>query len=263
MSDRDVLAKFNSLLTAGLSFQQAESAGDLAALTPAFARHFALIKRLVEQTGGSPTQAMRQLQRVAEAQSKHSSQLLASAVAPTATARLVLGLPLAALLLGQMLGLGSLVVLFETPIALFSFLFGLLLLTSAHLWSARILQRAALVEPDFSLLLDAIALCLDSGMNFDTATKLSVEAFDSYQTCPDEISQQLQAARKLSLQTGAATADILREQASENRSRSQFRQLEKAEAVSIKLLMPLGILVLPAFAFIAVVPMAISLLTER
>lgn len=263
MSDRDVLAKFNSLLRAGLTLHQAESAGDIAALTPAFAGHYALFKRLVEQTGGSPTQAMAQLQAVAVAQAKHSSQLLASSVAPRATARLVLGLPVAALLLGQLLGLGSIAVLFETPIALFSFLFGLLLLTSAHFWSARIMQKAAKVETDFNLLLDAIALCLDAGMSFEAATKLSIEAFGSHQTLPEEILKQVQEAQTLSIQTGAATAEILREQASDNRSSFNFRQLEKAEAVSIKLLLPLGILVLPAFALIAVVPLAISLLTER
>jgi tight adherence protein B len=73
----------------------------------------------------------------------------------------------------------------------------------------------------------------------------------------------VQKAQTLSIQTGAATAEILREQANDNRSSFNFRQLEKAEAVSIKLLLPLGVLVLPAFALIAVVPMAISLLTER
>lgn len=263
MSDRDSLAKFNSLLRAGLSLQQAERASNLARLSPVFAEHYAFLKHLMEQTGGSPVLAMGQLQSVAKAHIEHSARLASSSVAPRATARLVLGLPIAALLLGQLLGLGSISVFFQTPIAFFSLLLGLSLLTAAHWWSARILQKGSMLDPDCNLLLDGIALCLEAGMTFESAAELVAETFRGDESCKAKVERDLHDIKSLSIETGAATADLIREQANENRTRAHYRQVEVAEAITIKLLIPLGVLVLPAFVLIAVVPMAISLLTER
>lgn len=81
MSDRDRLARFNSLLSAGLSLEQAEQKSQLNQLSSSFARHFQLFKGLTLEVGASPLRAMLQLQEVAKAQLEGRARLEVSAAA--------------------------------------------------------------------------------------------------------------------------------------------------------------------------------------
>jgi tight adherence protein B len=163
VNDRESLGRFNALLRSGLSLQAAEQASGVAALSEQSAAAFAFIKDLCLLAGGSPVSAMGQLQTVIISEQQSRAQVQLALAAPKATTRLVLWLPLAALMLGQVSGIGSIEVFFKNSIAVFSAVFGLILLLAANLWSSRLLRKVQPRADDF-IVFDAMALCLSAGL---------------------------------------------------------------------------------------------------
>ena len=263
MNDREALARFNSLLRAGLSMQAAERASGLEELGVESARAFAFIKDLCLVAGGSPFEAMKRLQFTLVAQSRAEAKIRLALATPHATTRLVLWLPLAALFLGQVSGIGSIEVFFKNSISVFSVVIGVILLLAANLWSNRLLRKVQ-PKPDDLIVLDAMALCLQAGLPLaDSRTAACAKFKDHYSravsNCTLEAIDQLVG---LGETTGTPIARLLIERADEVRANANYLQLEAIEKLQIKMLLPLGVLVLPAFVFVAVIPMAISLLTK-
>ena len=67
---------------------------------------------------------------------------------------------------------------------------------------------------------------------------------------------------QLSETTGAPIEKLLRARATEIRFNLQQELLQRFERLSVRLLIPLAIFVLPAFVFISVIPISISLLSK-
>lgn len=265
MADREILAKVNSLLQAGLSLDQAEVMAEPSKLSRDFRHRYRYLLAVCEVAGGSPVNAFRQLEQLAEQQFENSARLRVSGTVPKATARLVLWLPLGAALLGQLAGLRSIEVFFESWLALVSLLLGFMLLVVAQTWSARILQNANRVHEDDEILLDAVALALDAGLSPMNSIHLCAKQFDeSFGRKPkeqviDETNQLLDFAES----SGAAIAKLFRNRAELIRKTAAHEKDELLERATIRLLAPMAIFVLPAFVLIAVLPISIALLTAK
>lgn len=265
MSDREIFAKFNSLMAGGLSLEQATRIAEPTKLSDQFAQQYRLLLAVCQEVGGSPVLALRNLEKIAEQQQENEARLRVAGTVPKATARLVLWLPLGSSLLGQLLGLGSIAVFFESIPALVSLLIGLLLLMAAQAWTHKILLSANRLQQGDQILLDAIALCLDAGLpvlqSQDIALNRFIEFFEveaSEQT-KSEITELVQFSQL----SGAPIAKLLRNRAEESRRESTNAQNENLERVSIRLLAPLAVFVLPAFVLITVLPISISLITKQ
>jgi tight adherence protein B len=265
MSDREILAKFNSLLSAGLSLDQATRNSDPAQLSPQFQLDYRYLLSVCREAGAAPISALANLEKIAEQRQENAGRLAISSANPKATARLVLWLPLGAAFLGQVLGLGSLVVFLESPVALVSLLIGLILLISAQHWSNRILSKANRPLVDEPIIFDAIALCLDAGLSAMQARLLAMTSYEDVFLKPiaEHSASQIDALIEFSESSGAPIAKLFRNRAETDRRQFAYRQLQAIETVSIRLLAPLAVLVLPAFVLIAVLPITISLLTSK
>ncbi|MEN9749605.1 MAG: hypothetical protein RL149_683, partial [Actinomycetota bacterium] len=178
-------------------------------------------------------------------------------------ARLVYWLPPAALLLGQLAGLGSIEIFFHQPIAWVSLALGSGLLVIGNLWTSRILQSVQTADDNF-FALDAIAICLTAGLPFSSAREEVVRASISIyeRELPDSETDEIESLQKLSQSTGVAAAKLLQSRADEIRVEQNYKKLEAIERLAVKLLWPLGVFVLPAFALIAVLPMSIAMITK-
>lgn len=264
MSDREIFAKFNSLMAGGLSLEQATRIAEPTKLSDQFAQQYRLLMTVCQEAGGSPVLALRSLEKIAEQQQENEARLRVAGTVPKATARLVLWLPLGSSLLGQLLGLGSIAVFFESMPALVSLLIGLLLLIAAQIWSQKILWSANRLQRGDQIVLDAVALCLDAGLPLrqaqDIALSRYVEFFEieTSQHTRSEIAELVH----FSDLSGAPISKLLRNRAEESRREVTNRQNENLERVSIRLLAPLAVFVLPAFVLITVLPMSISLITN-
>jgi tight adherence protein B len=202
------------------------------------------------------------LERIAEQNFENQAKIRVSAVVPKATARLVLWLPLAAAALGQLTGLGSIKVFFESPLALVALLLGFMLLIGASIWSSRILANAQDELPDDAIAFEAMAICLDAGIETMQAREICLRNFaacfnrELNQTAQQQILDLLQ----LSDLSGAPIAKLLRNCAEHIRRSEAYLQSELLEKLTVRLLAPMATLVLPAFVLIAVLPITISTL---
>jgi tight adherence protein B len=264
MSDREIMAKFNSLLNAGLSLDQAARAAESAKLSERCQVQHRYLVAVCNEAGAAPVAALRCLEQIAEQQFESEAKLRVSGTVPKATARLVLWLPVGAALLGQLAGLESISVFFESLFALTALLLGLMLLVAAQVWSGRILSTAIQIHVAEEIVLDAIALCLGAGLSLQLASQISVKNFtESFGHEPSkQILEEFQELSDFSDSTGAPIAKLFCNRAEVTRRLKAHKQSELLERVSIRLLAPLAIFVLPAFVLIAVLPMSIVLLTS-
>jgi tight adherence protein B len=264
MSDREIFAKFNSLMAGGLSLDQATRIAEPSRLSERFEKHYRLLMAVCQQAGGSPVFALRNLEKIAEQQQENEAKLRMAGTVPKATARLVLLLPLGSSLLGQLLGLGSISVFFESMPALVSLLIGLLLLMAAQAWSQRIMLSANRLQQGDQIVLDAIALCLDAGLPLRQSQDMVLTRYVKFFEV--EVSEQTKSEIAelvhFSHFSGAPIAKLFRNRAEESRRQATHAQNEILERVSIRLLAPLAIFVLPAFVLITVLPISISLITN-
>lgn len=99
--------------------------------------------QLAHEVGAPLADVLDQLAAGLRAEAEVDAEIEASLAAPRATARLLAGLPLAGLGLGELIGAGPLRVLVGTTIGRLAALAGLAFALVGHLWSRGLVARAA------------------------------------------------------------------------------------------------------------------------
>lgn len=205
---------------------------------------------LCEQLGSAPAENLERLAQVEADRAKTIAALEVAASGPRASARLVTVLPVLVLAGAQLLGmrvLNGLNVLTISSIAV-----GLALLLLGRRWSNRILKAAQPENQDPGAALDAFASAMSAGLAPTIATREVEKLFG----------EQTAIARLLatSAETGMAISKLARAEADRARLHWSTSSEKKIHEAGVRLMWPLGIAVLPAFALIAVVPLAVSML---
>ena len=246
-------------ITGGLSPPEA-----LAARADPEWRILAVAWRLAEQSGAPLTaalhrigSALRELERLRE----RREVLLAG---PRATVRLVSSLPPLALLLGSLLGFDPLPVLLS-PIGAVLLGSGAVLLAAGVAWSRSLHRSVAREDRVDGIELELVWIALGGGAPPATARLRTVDAVDSLGAewvpfAAFESSGLL--ARTLDVSSGIGTPlrPLLLEEAGAARMRSHAELERAAEKLGVRVLVPLGVCVLPAFIVLGVVPVLIAML---
>lgn len=208
---------------------------------------------------------------------------------PRSTARILLALPLAGIGLGLLLGANPLRILLQTTTGLLLLIIGLLLTLAGWTWMRRLLNSAEgthhhRVDP--SVLLELIAGALSAGLPLGRAAGIVAASADE-RTAQDPAIISLSrfaaslsggipsalAARHLdptlrvlgqsallSESAGADLARVLRSAAADAR-RGRARDAEAAAArLAVRLVLPTGIALLPAFVLLGIIPTVASML---
>ena len=178
---------------------------------------------------------------------------------PRATARIVMLLPLIAVLLGLLMGV-DLVATVSTPIGAACIAAGGLLIVAARRWMRRLLRTAEPRESADGLALDLLAVAAFGGGAPEAAAGL-VTAELERAGLPVE-SARLEALVLLSRRTGAPLGELARTEAAEVRARERAEARAGAERLAVRLMLPLGACVLPSFLLLGVVPMLLGLLSS-
>lgn len=177
---------------------------------------------------------------------------------PLATIRLVMVLPVVAVVSSLLSGVGEAHTVFLTPVGLGALVLGGVMIAVAWWWSKRLAEGAKPPESTFSLELDLFAVACSGGALPEAARRTVEQAMKDYQLepAPNEEVKTLQA---LSRRAGVPVIKLATAHATLLRRRMRTHAQEKVERLGVALVMPLGLLVLPAFVLIAVVPMALGL----
>ena len=252
MRDAQVILKFASLLEAGLSLSQAQNAlkVELDSLQPLVSRRLAELLDLAHSCGGSVKELLEALADQIENETRLLEQIELAAASPRATARLVSLLPLVCLGFAQVLGIDVLGAVTRNPAAFFSMLIGALLLVVNHRWLRRLLSSAELkakAQVAGLRALGHISLQLSAGVTAGSIRR---------QGPPPEVDEIFELAQT----HGAALLPLLRSQLRHLELRARYELERSLASLAIKLLMPIGLLVLPALVFLAVIPAGLALL---
>jgi tight adherence protein B len=166
---------------------------------------------------------------------------------PTATSRLVLGLPLVGLIFGALLGFDTLPFLFTTPAGALCGVAAVLLVLIAHRWSSRMVRAVAPQGRAPGLLLDLTIIALASGRSGPSAV--------------DEHTDR-EAVLVLSKRAGIPASLLLASEAQAYRRTARTTAARNAEKLGTQLILPLGLCILPAFILIGVVPIVAGILAS-
>lgn len=181
-------------------------------------------------------------------------------LAPVYTQRLLMGLPLLGLLVSGLLGVDAVGFLTSSALGWMATVVAVVLMVGAWWWS-RALIREALPGPGFlSPALDLLAIATSGGASPEVARHRVDAALARHGlAAPDD--NTLDKLPTLSRRVGIPLRALAVAEASWSRARVKADATEKAAALSVKILIPLGALVLPAFVIVGVIPVVFALLS--
>ena len=265
MSAELAVMEITALLRSGTSAAVAKRQLQLKELSDFQVKQFHFIWEVASESGGHLALALDRLTEVFRAQQRHFSELAIAFASPKATANLILILPVVAVIFAELLGLSAIGASLGTVIGAISIGLGLLLLIVARISSLRMLEKAKPREADPGAFLDAVAIGLSAGLSPKAAAALartkSKQQF-SYDVPADQLTIFWDAV-KVSEQSGIALNGLLLARADTLRHRLFANNRSILAKLSISLVIPLGLAALPAFVFLAVVPVGIGLFSAR
>jgi len=185
---------------------------------------------------------------------------------PRATARMVLVLPLVALLFGTVLGFDTLHTLFFTGPGLACLTAGGLLMFAAARWNRHLVALAASQVPAPGLELDLTAIGMAGGGSLAGARAAAARSAERFGLRPpgasgSPVDAVIDRVLDLSARAGVPAGDLLRSEARQARRDARTAGRQRAETLAVALMVPLGICVLPAFMLVGVAPLLLSVLS--
>ncbi|MGK9149442.1 type II secretion system F family protein [Plantibacter flavus] len=179
---------------------------------------------------------------------------------PAATARLVLWLPLVAIVLGMMLGFDTVGTLLTTVPGLCCSALGIGFLVAGGRWSAALTARAARRDPAPGLSLDLVAVAMAGGGSASAAQALVQDACRRFAVPHDD--RVVARVIALSARAGIPAGELLRSEAEQLRDQARSDGERAAAVLATRLMIPLGVCVLPAFLLVGVAPLLLSVLSS-
>lgn len=180
--------------------------------------------------------------------------------APVSTARIVLALPAVGVLFGMLLGFDTATVLFATPIGWGCLIAGAGLVFAAARWNRRLVAAAQPRDPVPGIGCDLLAIAMSGGAAASGA-RTALEGVLERCGLPADLGAA-DAVLELSRSAGVPAGELLRAQAQESRREARAAAQERAAALSVRLMLPLGVCVLPAFVLVGVVPLMVALVSQ-
>ncbi|MFT4123558.1 MAG: type II secretion system F family protein, partial [Microbacteriaceae bacterium] len=185
-------------------------------------------------------------------------QVRVALAGPRATARVVLALPAVGVLLGVALGFDTIGVLLRTPAGWLCLAVGAALLVTARAWMRALLRRAEVTDATPGLRCDLVAIAVAGGGALDAALRRVDAAMARFGLGGG--SQTVEQVLALAARAGAPAAELLRAEAEQLRREAAAEAQERAEALGVSLMLPLGVCVLPAFVALGVLPMLVAVI---
>jgi tight adherence protein B len=181
---------------------------------------------------------------------------------PVSTARMVMVLPFVGLLFGAALGFDTLGTLFTTIPGGGCLLLGLLLVLVARGWNRRLVRSAQPTGTTPGLALDLLAIAVSGGASIPRAVD-AVRAAREHCGIEDAgDAAVIDEVLSLSRRAGIPARALLRSEAAEARRAARSDGERRAATLSVTLMLPLGLCILPAFMLLGVAPLLIAIITS-
>ncbi len=259
MSEVITLTKVAGLLRSGVSL---EKSLEQLATDKAQSKGIQFFLLVAQDSGSSMVSEIEFVADVLGSRDRALKKIELAHAGPKSTARLMLWLPIITLAMAQLLGWGVFDTLIEKPIVLVSLGLGIVLLLVAKLVTFRLLKKAKPGQSYEGFYLLGVAMQFSAGANPDKAQDLALTNYrEVFRQEPSESELSVMAeVVELVEHSGAKAIELLRKHAQRMQEEVLFAAEVKIERLGIKLMLPLGLGVLPAFVFLAIVPLMVTTL---
>ncbi|TDN45762.1 tight adherence protein B [Curtobacterium flaccumfaciens] len=227
----------------------------------------AAVLRVASHTGAPAAVALRALAGALRRSAASDRAVRVALAGPRASARVVLALPALGLALGSTWGAGAVEVLLTTPVGWTCCAVAAALVGAGRTWTARLVRAATPDGHVPGVLLDAWAVAVSGGGSWATSGAAVREAFDGVvapaaRGAQDAEGDRLREVLQLAQRAGVPAATLLRAAAEDVRDDAAAAGLAAAERLAVRLVLPLGVCVLPAFVLVGVVPVVVGVLSS-
>ena len=213
---------------------------------------------IARATGAPLSPALAALSEALRDCARTERAVAAALAGPQATMRLVMVLPLVGLLGSALGGGGSIGFLLTTALGQGLLCLGVVMMGLAWWW-LRAARTRALPEPgSLSLELDLFASACGGGALPERARLIVEENLQLYRLTVGR-SHELTSLIALSRRAGVPVASLARARGALDRDVARADAEHRLQRLGVAVVVPLGLLVLPAFVVLAVVPMAVGL----
>lgn len=213
--------------------------------------------RVAAESGAPLSATLERLGGVLVATDDARREVAVALAGPLATSRIVLALPVLGLLGGALLGVDTLGVLATTAPGWFLLIAGTGLLLVARRWMRRLVARASDSDPTPGLACELVAVAVSGGGSAQAALERVAEALaEAGLPADDAAAPTIAFARR----AGVPLAALLRAEAREARRGSQAAVRMRVASLGTRLLLPLGLCVLPAFVALGVAPLLLAMI---
>nr|WP_283810041.1 type II secretion system F family protein [Leifsonia sp. C5G2] len=179
---------------------------------------------------------------------------------PRATARLVSWLPAGGVLMAAALG-ADLAGTAASPAGAVALVGGALLMVAGRWWMRSLVRRATARRPQPGLAEELIAIALQGGLSAEAAIRLAGDAAGGCGLAPPD-DGGARATVQLAGAAGVPAVELLTASARQRRRSARSEARSAAAALGVRLMVPLGLCVLPSFVLLAVAPLLLSLLSS-
>ncbi|MFC5503514.1 type II secretion system F family protein [Lysinimonas soli] len=179
---------------------------------------------------------------------------------PLATSRIVLALPAVGLLFGALLGFDALRVLVTTAAGWITGAIGLAFIAVGFRWNGRLVAGARAVDATPGLALELLAIAVSGGASIDRSRQLVELALAEGQLPP--LGAEADAVLAFARAAGVPAAAMLHAEAEELRRSARSTAQRRAAELGTRLLLPLGLCILPAFIMLGVAPVLLAIVSS-
>ncbi|WP_350347431.1 type II secretion system F family protein [Agromyces sp. G08B096] len=212
-------------------------------------------------TGAPLALSLRELAAALRDDAHLRREVRAALAGPKASARLVTALPAIAVVLGLAMGFDTVGILFGNPLGWACLAVGGGLLWAGARWNRALAARAAPPSASPGLEFDLLAIAMSSGASLDAATEVTRRAMREHLPSASDAGADIAATVRLASEAGAPIAELLRSEAARRRRTARTDGATRAAALGVRLMLPLGACILPAFVLLGVAPLMISVVT--
>lgn len=225
----------------------------------------AAVLRVADGTGAPVATTLRALARALRRSAASDRAVSVALAGPRTSARVVLALPAFGLALGSTWGAGAVQTLVGTPLGWACTVLATGLVLLGRVWTTRLVRRASPDGHVPGILLDAWAVAVSGGGSWAAGGRAVHAAFvPESATAPTRgaETEQLREVLGLAQRAGVPAAALLRAAAEDVRDDAAAAGLAAAERLAVRLVLPLGVCVLPAFVLVGVVPVVVGVLSS-
>ena len=213
------------------------------------------------ESGAPLAQSLRGLASAFRSLGQTQRDLEVALAGPAATARMVMALPVIGVVFGAVLGFNTLEILATTVQGLFCLLAGGALMLLGSRWNRRMLRAAEPRDLTPGLAIELMAIAMSGGGSIERARTMVQEAGSRYGVAGGDV-ESIDNVLALAQRAGVPASELLRSEAEQRRRQARSEGQRGAAALAVRLMIPLGVCVLPAFMLVGVAPLLLAIVSS-